>query len=214
MPTSIASSSNASRRSATRWPQEAHPGWPSSRRLELHAVPGTGQRAGGLTPFLLDMVRPGMAIFGVYPETGFRTSGVIDLEARRRAPRTRRVREALLKGESAGYNRAYVAPRDVWIATLPVGHADGVPRAAAKGAKVRIGGRALSDRRVGVGQPRYCRAGPGRCRRRRPVRCGDDRHDLRLAARVQARGYLRRLRRVGIRSADAPQSVVAATSLS
>lgn len=93
----------------------------------------------GLTPFLLDMVRPGMAIFGVYPETGFRTSGVIDLRPavalRARVAYVKRI----LKGESAGYNRAYVAPRDVWIATLPVGHADGIPRAAAKGAKVRIG---------------------------------------------------------------------------
>ncbi len=93
----------------------------------------------GLEPFLLDMVRPGMAIFGVYPETGFRTSGVIDLRPavalRARVAYVKRI----LKGESAGYNRAYVAPRDVWIATLPVGHADGIPRAAAKGAKVRIG---------------------------------------------------------------------------
>ena len=93
----------------------------------------------GLAPFLLDMVRPGMAIFGVYPETAFRTSGVIDLRPavalRARVAYVKRI----LKGESAGYNRAYVAPRDVWIATLPVGHADGIPRAAAKGAKVRIG---------------------------------------------------------------------------
>jgi alanine racemase len=29
----------------------------------------------------------------------------------------------------------------VWVATLPVGHADGWPREAAKGAKVRIDGR-------------------------------------------------------------------------
>jgi alanine racemase len=85
------------------------------------------------------MVRPGMAIFGVYPETGFRTSGVIDLRPavalRARVAYVKRI----LKGESAGYNRAYVAPRDVWIATLPAGHADGIPRVAAKGAKVRIG---------------------------------------------------------------------------
>jgi alanine racemase len=45
----------------------------------------------------------------------------------------------LSRGESAGYNRAYVATRNVWIATLPVGHADGIPRTLAKGAKVRIG---------------------------------------------------------------------------
>jgi len=46
----------------------------------------------------------------------------------------------LRKGDSAGYNRAYMAKDDVWVATLPVGHADGWPRAAAHGAKVRING--------------------------------------------------------------------------
>jgi alanine racemase len=100
---------------------------------------GPGQ-PGGLAPFLLDMIRPGMAIFGVYPEAQFRTSGVIDLKPavalRARVAYVKRI----LKGESAGYSRAYVAPRDVWIATLPIGHADGVPRAAAKGGKVRIAG--------------------------------------------------------------------------
>jgi alanine racemase len=46
----------------------------------------------------------------------------------------------LRAGESAGYSRAYVAKEDVWVATLPVGHTDGWPRTAAKGARVRIGG--------------------------------------------------------------------------
>jgi alanine racemase len=43
-------------------------------------------------------------------------------------------------GDSAGYNRAYFAKEDVWLATLPVGHTDGWPRVAAKGAHVRING--------------------------------------------------------------------------
>lgn len=89
----------------------------------------------------LDAVRPGMALFGVYPEAGFRTMGVLDL----RPAISLKARVAYVKqlraGDSAGYNRAYVATRDVWIATLPVGHADGWPRAAAKGARVRINGR-------------------------------------------------------------------------
>jgi alanine racemase len=42
-------------------------------------------------------------------------------------------------GDSAGYNRAYKAERPVWIATLPVGHTDGLPRSVAGKAKVRIG---------------------------------------------------------------------------
>jgi alanine racemase len=87
----------------------------------------------------LDLVRPGMAIFGIYSEPPFRKLGAMDL----RPAVALRTRVALVKqlqpGESAGYNRAYLAKAPVWIATLPVGHADGWPRVAAKGAKVRIG---------------------------------------------------------------------------
>jgi alanine racemase len=89
---------------------------------------------------VLDMVRPGMAIFGVYPEPGFRQAKRMTLTP----VGALRARVAYLKqlsaGESAGYNRAYIAKEDIWVATLPVGHADGWPRLAAKGAKVRING--------------------------------------------------------------------------
>jgi alanine racemase len=87
----------------------------------------------------LDMVRPGMALYGIYPEAGFRKTGALDLvPALALKARVAYVKQ-LRPGESAGYNRAYVANRAVWIATLPVGHADGLPRAAAKGGRVRIG---------------------------------------------------------------------------
>jgi alanine racemase len=89
----------------------------------------------------LEMVRPGMALFGVYPEPGFRTLNRMQLRPAA-AFRTRVVLvKKLAAGESAGYNRAFLAKTDTWIATLPVGHADGWPRVAAKGARVRIGGR-------------------------------------------------------------------------
>src|SRR5438046_1674096 len=80
----------------------------------------------------LDMVRPGMAVYGVYSEPPFRGLGVMDL----RPAVALRARVAYVKqlraGDSAGYNRAYLAKEDVWVATLPVGHADGLPRLAAK----------------------------------------------------------------------------------
>ena len=92
----------------------------------------------------LDMVRPGMAIYGVYSEPPFRGLGLMDL----RPAVALRARVAYVKklqaGDSAGYERAYIAREDVWVATLPVGHADGLPRAAAKGGRVRIGGRLFS----------------------------------------------------------------------
>jgi alanine racemase len=86
-----------------------------------------------------DIVRPGMALYGIYSEQAFRTTGALDLTpAIALKARVAYVKQ-LQAGEPAGYNRAYVAQRPVWVATLPVGHADGLPRAAAKGGRVRIG---------------------------------------------------------------------------
>jgi alanine racemase len=89
----------------------------------------------------LDMVRPGMAIFGVYSEQDFRSAGVMELRPVHGLKAKVIFVKKLRTGDSAGYNRAYVAENDVWVATLPVGHTDGLPRVAAKGARVRIGGR-------------------------------------------------------------------------
>jgi alanine racemase len=87
----------------------------------------------------LDMVRPGMAIYGIYSEPEFRGLGVMDLRpAISLKARVAYVKQ-LRKGDSAGYNRAYIAANDVWVATIPVGHTDGLPRGAAKGGRVRIG---------------------------------------------------------------------------
>ncbi len=89
----------------------------------------------------LDMVRTGMVLFGVYPDPKFRQGAKIDL----RPAVALRARVAYVKkltaGTSAGYERAYVAKQDTWVATLPVGHTDGWPRVAAKGASVRINNR-------------------------------------------------------------------------
>ena len=88
---------------------------------------------------MLDMVRPGMVLYGIFPERKFRGAKRLDLRPAV-AFRTRVIYVKKLEaGESAGYERAFVAKRDTWIATLPVGHADGWPRAAAKGARIRIG---------------------------------------------------------------------------
>ena len=89
----------------------------------------------------LDMVRPGMALWGIYPEPAFRNQGTLDL----RPAVALRARVAYVKklaaGTSAGYSRAFMASEDTWVATVPVGHADGWPRIAAKGASLRIRGR-------------------------------------------------------------------------
>ena len=44
-------------------------------------------------------------------------------------------------GDSAGYGRRFVAQRDTWIGTLPIGYADGIRRALTNNCEVLIGGR-------------------------------------------------------------------------
>jgi alanine racemase len=93
----------------------------------------------------LDMVRPGMALYGIYSENEFRHTAIMELRPAISLKARVIYVKKLRKGDSAGYNRAYMAKEDVWVATLPVGHADGWPRPAAlasdnKGAKVRING--------------------------------------------------------------------------
>ena len=80
-----------------------------------------------------------MALFGQYSTARFRGMDLLDL----RPSMSLKARVALVKqlraGDTAGYEAAYRADRDVWIATVPVGHVDGVPRVAARGGWVRIG---------------------------------------------------------------------------
>jgi alanine racemase len=88
----------------------------------------------------LDMVRPGMAIYGIYSENEFRHTNILDLRPAISLKARVIYVKKLRKGDSAGYNRAYMAKDDLWVATIPVGHADGWPREVAKGARVRING--------------------------------------------------------------------------
>jgi alanine racemase len=46
-----------------------------------------------------------------------------------------------LPGDSAGYGRRFVAVRETWIATLPIGYGDGIRRALTNNCDVMIGGR-------------------------------------------------------------------------
>ena len=82
-----------------------------------------------------------MALYGVYSEQPFRGMGALDLQP----ALSLKARVAYVKrldvGDSAGYNRAYRPTVRTWIATLPVGHADGLPRGLANKARIRIGDR-------------------------------------------------------------------------
>ena len=85
----------------------------------------------------LDMVRPGLALYGAYP-AGTPELGLAPLTpAFRLKARVVDVQQ-LRAGDSASYDRAYTAGKPTWIAIIPAGHADGYPRAAVKGCQVLI----------------------------------------------------------------------------
>ena len=148
----------------------------------------------------LDMVRPGMALYGIYPDAGFRTAGIADLRpAVSLKARVAYVKQ-LPKGGTAGYGRAYVAKDAVWIATVPVGHADGWPRVAAAGARVRIGGDMYPLVGTVSGNHTIVEIGP------EPKVPGRRRRDgVRLGGRLAPRGRLGRVRRLGLRPHDASE---------
>ena len=86
----------------------------------------------------LDLVRPGIALFGSYPSDPEREREMATLRSALRF-RARVVRVSHLEaGDGVGYGRPWVADRPTWVATLPVGHADGYPREAVNGAQVLI----------------------------------------------------------------------------
>jgi alanine racemase len=87
----------------------------------------------------LDMVRPGLAVYGGYVSDEAMARGELKAAYRLRA-RVVRV-EQLAAGEGVSYHRRFVAEKPTWIATLPVGHVDGYPSGAVKGCEVLIRGR-------------------------------------------------------------------------
>jgi len=107
----------------------------------------------GLTPFLhlansaatltrpdlhFDLVRPGIAVYGLSPVPERGDFGL-------RPAMTLRSRVALVKrvpaGEGVSYGHAWTTPAETTLALVPVGYADGVPRALGGRLRVLLGGR-------------------------------------------------------------------------
>jgi alanine racemase len=86
-----------------------------------------------------DMVRCGIAIYGCDPMNDDPAKHGLEpaLELSSYVAAVKLAR----RGESAGYGRRFIADRDTWLATLPVGYADGIRRAFSNNCDVLIGGR-------------------------------------------------------------------------
>lgn len=89
----------------------------------------------------LDMVRPGIMLYGLYPSERAEKERKLDL----RPVLSLKCRIAYVKtlraGESVSYHRVFKATQAERVATLPVGYSDGLPRALAGKGNVLISGR-------------------------------------------------------------------------
>jgi len=86
----------------------------------------------------LDAVRPGLMIYGVYPEEEDREA---ELELRQALSFKARIEQVkwVEAGESLTYSRRFVAPRRMKVATIHVGYSDGYPRGLTRKGVVRVG---------------------------------------------------------------------------
>lgn len=83
----------------------------------------------------LDMVRPGIMLYGYYPSAGTQQEDRLSLKpALRLLARVIDIR-LLSAGDSLSYHRAFVASQEMWAATVGLGYSDGYPaQLAGKGA--------------------------------------------------------------------------------
>ncbi len=88
----------------------------------------------------LDMVRPGIILYGLYP------SDEVDKTKLKLTPAmTLKARISLVKEVKAGrevsYGKTYITDKRVKIATVPIGYADGYPRVLSGKAKMAVNGK-------------------------------------------------------------------------
>ncbi len=91
-----------------------------------------------------DLVRPGLAVYGLSPVPELQTSEQLGLrEAMRVVARLALVKRAPA-GAGVSYGHTYHTAYDTVVGLVPLGYADGIPRAASNAGEVLVGGRRLT----------------------------------------------------------------------
>jgi alanine racemase len=87
----------------------------------------------------LDMVRAGIALWGIHPSPGL--AKLVELEPAMSLKSRVGMTKRLAAGEAISYGQKYRMPRDGWVVTIPCGYADGLRRALGNRAEVLIRGK-------------------------------------------------------------------------
>ena len=85
-----------------------------------------------------DLVRPGIMIYGNLPDP--LAQRTVDLQPGLELTTRVSFVKPVAKGETVGYGRTWTAPRDTYVATIPVGYGDGYSRLLSNRGRVVIGG--------------------------------------------------------------------------
>jgi alanine racemase len=89
----------------------------------------------------MEIVRPGIMIYGYYPSRKERLDRKVDLRpAMSLKGRVEHVKE-IESGDSLYYHRAFIAPGRMRVATIHVGYSDGYPKALSKNGVILKNGR-------------------------------------------------------------------------
>lgn len=113
----------------------------------------------------LNMVRPGLILYGLYPDMGCRS--LMPLRPVMQLKSTVAMVKRLPKDRFVSYGRIFRSGREMRIATVPIGYADGYPRSLSNtgemlvgGERARVLGRVCMDQlMLDVSDTEHCRAG-------------------------------------------------------
>lgn len=89
----------------------------------------------------LDLVRVGIGLYGLSPNPQVATSAELGLRPAMRLESELVQVKRIPAGQPVSYGGTWVAPTDRWVGLVPLGYADGLPRAAASRAPVWVAGR-------------------------------------------------------------------------